>query len=84
MPDPLPLPNRSLEDEKADLVKADQDIADGERRVTEQVARIEKLRADGHDTSRAEGMLLTLKAALAEWYAHRAEILGRIDRLQNF
>jgi hypothetical protein len=33
-----------LERKRRDLVKAEQDIADGDRRVSEQIERIERLR----------------------------------------
>ncbi|WP_336487946.1 hypothetical protein [Methylobacterium nigriterrae] len=76
-------PGRILEDEKATLAKADQHITDGERRITEQTARIRELRADGHDTSRSEQLLATFKSTLAAWYAHREQILRRINDLRN-
>ena len=50
----------ALEREKADLSRADQHIADGEQRITEQAARIERLREDGHDASRPERLLARL------------------------
>jgi hypothetical protein len=78
-----PVPILSLEEERAHFHKADQDIADGERRITEQIARIASLRADGHDTTEHEAMLTTLQATLDEWYAHRDLILSTIDRLEK-
>lgn len=71
----------ALDEEHRHLALADQHIVDGETRVTEQMLRVEGLRADGHETARAEELLATLDATLAEWNAHRAEILCRIARL---
>jgi hypothetical protein len=73
----------SLEEEQAHLSKAEQDIVGGERRITEQIARIAKLRADGHDTAVHEAVLTTLQATLVEWYGHRDLILRTIKRLQD-
>jgi hypothetical protein len=70
-----------LEQERADLAKAEQDISEGERRVSEQALRIEALRSAGHDTALAEELLATLKGTLAEWNVHRAEILRLIELL---
>ncbi|WP_336492356.1 hypothetical protein [Methylobacterium nigriterrae] len=83
MAEPPSSPISSLDVEKATLIKADQDIADGERRITEQIDRIEELRADGRDTARSEELLATFKDTLAEWYAHREQILRRINDLRN-
>lgn len=76
-------PGLSLEKEQADLAKAEQDIAEGQMRITEQELRIEKLRAGGHNTAVAEQLLATLEATLAEWNAHRVEILRTIHLLQG-
>ena len=75
-------PGLSLEKEQADLGKAEQDIVEGQLRITEQELRIEQLRLDGHDTKLAEELLATLHGTLAEWVAHREEILRTIDRLK--
>ncbi|WP_018261179.1 hypothetical protein [Methylobacterium sp. WSM2598] len=68
--------------EKAGLVKAEQDIVAGERRVAEQDLRIRRLRAEGHDTAQAEQLLEMLGATLAEWQHHRRAILDVIHRLE--
>ena len=72
-----------LTKEEADLARAEQDIAEGQMRITGQELRIEKLRIEGRDTSRSEDLLETLRATLAEWYAHRETILETIRRLRN-
>ncbi|WP_336490267.1 hypothetical protein [Methylobacterium nigriterrae] len=79
---PPPSVGLSLKKEQADLAKAEQDIVEGERRVAEQELLIAQLRSEGHDTALAEQLLATLKATLAEWYAHRETILCTIHRLQ--
>ena len=72
----------SLEWEKAHLLRADQFVADGERRVSEQATRIKHMLDSGHDVSEAQGRLTTLKVALAKWYVHRAEIHQHINRME--
>ncbi|WP_201833803.1 hypothetical protein [Microvirga zambiensis] len=72
------MPDLNLDREH--LAKAERDIAEGERRVTRQMILIEKLRHDGHDTVEAEHLLLTLETTLAEWQAHREEILRDLER----
>jgi hypothetical protein len=71
----------SLQEERKHLAQADQDITDGERRVTEQILRIEEMEGRGEDTQRAREMLQTLEATLAEWYRHRQLILDEIAHL---
>jgi hypothetical protein len=71
-----------LEIELAHLGKAEKDLVDGEVRMSEQLARIQQLRSDGHDTKHAEHLLRMLQMTLDEWKAHRAEILRRIGYLQ--
>jgi hypothetical protein len=61
--------------EREDLAKADQDIADGERRVAEQIILIERMRKDGRDTVLAEEFLRMLEQTLEQWNVHRRLIL---------
>ena len=70
-----------LEKEEADLAQAEQDIAAGQMRITEQELRIEALRAGGHDTTQAERLLGNLRDTLAQWSAHRTEILRLVHSL---
>ena len=72
-----------LDIERANLAKAEQDIADGERRVSEQTIRIGKLDRDGHGTAKAWALLQTLRESLAERNAHRDAILKRIEYLES-
>ena len=74
------MPN--LDVERAHLVKADRDIAEGGRRVSAQVLLIERLRVGGHSTGDAENLLQTLRQTLQAWQNHRDLILQAIARLE--
>jgi aspartate aminotransferase-like enzyme len=71
----------TLQEEREHLAKADQHIADGNRRVTEQILRIKEMEGRGEDTQRAREMLQTLEAALTQMRRHRQLILDQIARL---
>ena len=73
----------NYEREHADLNKADRHIADGERHITEQEARIAKLRADGQDVKAFEDVLASFKAMLVAQREHRDVILERIAQLDT-
>jgi ketosteroid isomerase-like protein len=60
--------------EQADLAKAEQDIQEGETRIAHQMALIDELRRDGHDTREAERLLWTLEQSLDAWKGHRDTI----------
>jgi hypothetical protein len=70
-----------LEQERAALLKADQAIADGERRVTEQKIRIRQLIVRGEDTTDALETLRILRESLEIWREHRQSIVDTIARL---
>ncbi|WP_262270449.1 hypothetical protein [Microvirga yunnanensis] len=63
-----------LRKDEEDRAKFDQFVAKGKRRVTEQMLLIEQLRADGHDTTRAEKFLEELRSNLAEWHQTRTDV----------
>ena len=63
------------------LNKAEADIGAGEKRVTEQVMLIERLRSDGRDTREAERFLGNLERMLAEWQQHREDIIKTIRQI---
>ena len=69
-----------MPDERAELAKAEQDIADGDLRISEQIIRITRMREKGYDTAQAEELLETLKATLEAWLRHRELILDAIKR----
>jgi hypothetical protein len=73
----------ALEFERAELAKAEHDIAAGEQRITEQLRRIEELERDGKDTTAAVRLLETLQGTLAEWRLHREAILQEIERAED-
>jgi len=64
-----------LQKEREDLAKADQHIAEGERRVSEQMALIERTTAQGQDTTLAEEFFQDLDQTLKQRRAHRRLIL---------
>ncbi len=66
--------------ERQHLAQAENDIAEGERRVTNQILLIDEMRRDGHDTAEAERYLQTLRETLAVWYDHRDMILRELER----
>jgi len=49
-------------------------VTDGESRITEQMLLLERLWADGHDTTRAERFLETLEKSLNEWHQTRTDV----------
>ena len=73
----------SLDQERAHLAKAEQDIAAGQMPITAQELQIQRMRLRGHDTRRAEELLDRLRQTLVQWHAHRAEILRAIRRLEG-
>jgi hypothetical protein len=68
--------------ERDHLAKADDDIADAERRITVQMLRIDRLREGKHDTLEAEKLLTALQRTLDMWNEHRTEIVREIARLE--
>lgn len=66
--------------EQADLAKADKDIEEGEARIGHQLALIEELRRDGHDTDDAEKLLGALQQSLETWKSHRELIQAVLKR----
>ena len=64
-----------------DLTMADAHIVAGERRIAEQVDRIEKLRAGGRGTSEAEQFLAVLNDTLRNWHNHREQIIRTIEAI---
>ena len=69
--------------EREHLAKAELDITDGEKRMTEQIIRIQRLRDGGRNTAQAEEMLRTLEETLKAWREHRQTILDTIARLEG-
>lgn len=67
--------------ERVTLAKAEQDLVEGERRISDLERKIAESQAEGRDTMQAERLLGTFRATLIEWQKHRQEILRTIDRL---
>jgi len=66
--------------ERDDLLDVDRHIAEGEVRVAEQIARIERLKREGRDTEVAQSLLRMLEHALAQWHEHRRSILEAANK----
>ncbi|MBO1909737.1 hypothetical protein J4G37_33700 [Microvirga sp. 3-52] len=64
-----------MQQEREHLAKADRHIAEGERRVAEQIALIERMIGSGQSTALAEEFLQTLEETLKQWRSHRKLIL---------
>jgi hypothetical protein len=72
------MPN--MQQEREHLAKAEQHIADGERRVAEQIILIGRMTEKGQDTALAEEFLQNLEQTLEQWRAHRELILDALTR----
>ena len=66
--------------ESEHLARAEQHIAEGERRVAAQKALIRRLVEEGRDTALAEELLRSLEQALEQWHIHRRLILESLGR----
>ena len=71
----------TLQEEREHLIIAEQHITAGERRVAEQILRIEEMDRRGEDTQAARGTLQLLEETLEQWRGHRLLILDTIVRL---
>ena len=74
--------------ELEDLKLADEHIREAEERIDKQKALVQKLAADGHDTSNAEALLQTFRDALTAYLDHRELIIenwmrSRTNRQNN-
>jgi hypothetical protein len=78
------MPQQSeLNAERATLLQARRDIAEGERRVQDQSAIADRLRASGQACTDAERLLATFETTLAAWKVHEGLILQRIAYLEG-
>ncbi|HYZ23055.1 MAG TPA: hypothetical protein VE690_12965 [Rhodopila sp.] len=75
------MPNLAVE--RQHLVKANRDIAEGEKRILAQAQFIERLRRKGLETDQAERLLFNLQQTLAIWQAHREQIRQTITQLEQ-
>jgi hypothetical protein len=70
----------NLQQEHAHLVLADRHLVEGEQRVAEQIALIERMTQLGHDTAVAKQFLRILEQTLEGWRAHRQLIVNAIEQ----
>lgn len=70
-----------LDKERAALVRADCDIADGTDRIRAQESLLQAMRASGRDTRTADRLLCSMQGSLQAWQVHRALIRDRVDYL---
>jgi hypothetical protein len=68
------------------LARIDQDIAEGERHVAEQIALIKWMREECLDTTLAQNLLCNLEQILGHWPVYRQLILdpNPQDQPQDF
>jgi hypothetical protein len=69
--------------EQADLDLANKHIAEAEKRLLQQRARVMELSRDGHDTRQAEELLRVFGESLKTMEAHRAQIVQELERLKQ-
>ena len=69
--------------EKILLLKADNDIEEGRRRLRNQEDLLLELEAGGHDTKQAARLVELMRTTLAEWERHRVLIEERVAYLEK-
>lgn len=74
---------QALESERADLLKADRHIVEGEARLSRQEDALAVLCADGHQVPEAERLYALTSTALTQWQRHRTLIVERIAYLEE-
>ena len=75
------MPN--LQQEREHLARADRHIAEGARRVAEQIDLIAWMTKKGHDLTEAQKLLRNYEETLAQWRWHRRLIMEEITRLEG-
>ncbi|EIM25941.1 hypothetical protein [Microvirga lotononidis] len=70
----------NLQQERDELVQADRHLAEGERRIGEQIDLIQWMTKHGYDTVVAKDLLRLLEETLTIWKEHRQLILDAIAR----
>jgi hypothetical protein len=69
--------------EKILLLKAESDIEDGRKRLSDQEGLLLDLQAAGRETKHAERLVQLMKTTLDEWERHRGLIEERIAYLEK-
>jgi hypothetical protein len=72
-----------IEEEEAQLSRADYHIQRAQENIERQKELVQELDKDGHDTSNALRLLATLKDTLVAMQEHRQLIIEEIARLRN-
>ncbi len=67
---------------RAYLARAETNIAEGEPRLTRQIACVERLRLARRDTQRSEVLLNQMAGTLAAWQVSRAQLLASLAQLE--
>ena len=73
----------NLEEEKAALQKATDDISAASDRIQRQEALIKELAAEGHDTSTASELLVVLRGSLEAMIEHRGTIADMVAKIRQ-
>ncbi|WP_114945418.1 hypothetical protein [Microvirga calopogonii] len=70
----------NLQQERDELIQADRHLAEGERRIAEQIDLIQWMNKHGYDTIVAQDLLRLLEETLTIWKEHRQLIMTAIAR----
>jgi len=76
-------PVGQLQAERALLIKSDNDIEEGRKRLLHQQQLLSDLKAGGHDIAQAERLVLLLEQTLDAWIRHRVLIEERVAYLER-
>jgi hypothetical protein len=69
--------------ERGHLRKAESDIAKARDHIEKQIALMERLEADGHDTTTAQALLETMRETLTQMESHRDSILRELADMEK-
>jgi len=69
--------------EREDLAKAEIDVAEGERRLAQQITLIQAMAKKGHDTEEATKLLWNYMQTLEQFRRHRQLSLDEIERQEG-
>jgi hypothetical protein len=72
-----------LQKEREHFALADQHLSEEVRRVAEQIARIQRMKEQGYDTTVALTMLKAKVHTLVEWQEHSRLIRNAIARMER-
>jgi two-component system, chemotaxis family, protein-glutamate methylesterase/glutaminase len=78
-----PTGTSELEQEREELVRAEQDVAEGRDRLERQRELLLRLRLSGASLTQAQRLEAVLQTTLEEWIRHRDHIRRRIAYLES-